>query len=90
MRSGRRRPTRDDLEHGEGRIRLADLAPLVGFSRQKLLADAHAGLIQVTWMPCGQRRIAMIDRAEGLRYLDGVSSTVTFHVAQGLNCSNGA
>lgn len=74
-RQPRRRPTREELEHGAGRIRLADLAPLVGFSRHKLLADAHAGLINVVWVKCGQRRIAMIDRPEGLRYLDDICST---------------
>lgn len=65
----RRRPTREVLLEDGPPIRLTDLAYIAGFSPDKLLIEAYAGRVTVRWARCGQRRMAMVERREGLRYL---------------------
>ncbi len=69
---GRRRPAMVDLQREGPAVRLTDVAVLSGFSPQKLLADARLGYLQITWAPCGIRRMAMVDRSEAVRYLQQI------------------
>lgn len=68
----RRRPTRADLYEDGPPIRLTDLAVLSGFSPDKLLVEARAGDLEVWWARCGTRRMAMVERSEGRRYLSAI------------------
>lgn len=65
-RSPRQRPTLADLYVDGPPIRLSDLSKLAGFSRQKLMADGRLVILKAH---CGTRFMAMVDRAEAVRYL---------------------
>lgn len=68
-RRRRQRPSRAELQQDGPPIRLSDLAVIVGFSRQKLASDAHAGHLRVQWQRCGTRHMGLVERHEALRYI---------------------
>jgi hypothetical protein len=71
-RAARRLPSRETLTIDGPAVRVGDVAMLAGFSKAKLMADAKAGELTLTWKRCGTQRWAFVERAEAERYLDGL------------------
>lgn len=53
-------------------LRVRDVASLAGFSKKKIMADSRVGEVALSWVRCGTRRMALIGRAEALRYLTAI------------------
>lgn len=58
-----------DLEAIGPPVRVRDVAALAGFSKAKVMADARAGQLHITWAQCGRRRMALVSRSEAHHYL---------------------
>ena len=58
-------------------MRVKDVALLAGISKQKVFADADRGEVIIKPLPCGQKWMGVIERADALRYLDKISTCNT-------------
>lgn len=63
---------REVLQEEGPAVRIRDVAAWAGFSKAKLMADAKAGELRLTWKRCGTRRWAFVERQEADRYLAAI------------------
>lgn len=53
-------------------IKLKVLAARIGISKRKLLDDVKRGELLVRWVPCGTRKMGLVEPGEVDRYLQKI------------------